>query len=136
MSLPGEAASPPYRLRVTGTSSSAALSSETVTDTITVSLVAGEEYKIEHTSIWGGSSAGISAVVRVREDSIVGTQLNGVDVFIGATGRSFGSYIRAFFTAVASGSKTFVVTGASTSGTVTRAASSTNPSHLTVSKEV
>lgn len=123
--------------RTTNLSSTSTFTAETVTDSVTFTAVDGVEYKVTHSAIVGSSVAGDCAAMRIREDSLTGAAINGADLALPATGRLFGSYMRGFWTASSTGSKTIVVTGQRASGTgnITRAASTANPSLLTVEKE-
>lgn len=137
MALTGDIASPLTHSTSTATSSTSTFTTtETLTDTITVTLVSGETYLVEHTAIWNTSAAGDYVAVRIREDNTSGTVLNGSDLYLQSTSRYPASYTRAFYTAVASGSKTIVATGqrVSGSGNITRSASSTNPAILSVTQ--
>lgn len=127
-----------YRI---GTAVSVATSSgftttETVTDTISVTLLSGRTYEVVHDGIWSSTVAGDGAQLRVREDSLTGTMLNGQDIHLQGAGRVYMSHLRALYTAVSSGLKTFVVTGVRNvgTGTITRNAATTNPSQFTVTQ--
>jgi hypothetical protein len=137
VALTGDIASPLTHSTSTATSSTSTFTTtETLTDTITVTLVSGETYLVEHSAIWNSSTAGDYVAIRLREDNASGTVLNGVDLYLQATARYPSAHVRAYYTAVASGSKTLVVTGqrAAGSGNVMRAASSANPSVLSVTQ--
>lgn len=113
---------------------------ETVTDDVTVSLVNGERYLVEFNGAFQTSVAGDDVTARIREDNLAGTQLQGErrDILAGSINQYW--YIRAEYTATATGSKTFVVTGvrSSGSGNIFRAGATTGPAYLTVThiKEV
>lgn len=137
MVLAGEIATPPYSTSATSTSSTSSFTTtETVTDTVTASLVNGHTYEVSHSGIWNSSVAGDDVSVRMREDSVSGTAMNGFDVRCASATRYYGVWVRARYTASATGSKTFVVTGQrmAGSGNIIRAASSANPSLLTVTE--
>jgi len=108
------------------TSPSAGFTAETVVDSVTVSLVAGTSYRI----VWLGqvstSSATTTTVAnerirgRIREDNISGTQRQLRDmVTIFGGGVSYDFQLYAKFTAVSTGSKTFVATCQRVTGTGT-----------------
>lgn len=137
MVLAGEIATPPYSTSTTATSSTSTFTTtETLTDTITASLVNGHTYEVSHSAIWNSSVAGDDVSVRLREDSVTGTAMNGFDVRCASSTRYYGVWVRARYTASVTGSKTFIVSGQRMSGTgnIIRAASSANPSLLTVTE--
>ena len=136
MGLSGEAATPPYWSWNKETSSVTSISTETQTDSITVTLVSGETYEIVHSAIWSGSSSSVIVKPRIREDSSSGTQLASWEFPVTAVAHYYNGMFRAIYTATASGSKTFVVTGEANTGTCNRVGSSTDPSNLTVEKKL
>lgn len=105
--------------------------------TITAVLVSGRNYMVEVSACVGTDAVvypltaanAESASLRIREDSSTGTQIAQAQVFIPTTSSvGFATGCRAKYTAVASASKTFVVTGqrsnVSTSNQGIKAASS------------
>jgi hypothetical protein len=134
MALAGEDAVAPLHVRVTDTTGSGTFTTETVTDTVTASLIAGTEYEIRWTGLFQSSVAGDVVNTQMREDSISGTRLCDGRVPCTTANRAFAAAVRGFYTAAVTGSKTFVITGVRDSGTgnITRAAVATSPSVLTV----
>jgi hypothetical protein len=135
MALAGELIIPPYHLvSIDEASTSTFTTTETVTDTITVTLSINKTYLVAHSAMWNSSVAADTVAVRMREDNLTGTALNGFDVNLSATSHYFNAYIRCYYTATSSGSKTFVITGqrVAGSGNVMRAANTTNPSIFNV----
>jgi len=105
----------------TRTSTPAAFTAETVTDTVTGDLIEGYTYKVAAWILARASVANDTDLLRIREDSISGTILRAFRLFlpqIGA-GADFFAYIEVEYIAVATGSKTFVLTGARGTGTGT-----------------
>ncbi len=86
--------------------------------TVSATLVSGERYIIWAQGRVSGGTAGGTAGIRIREDSgISGTQLQFANVYIGSTtGNGFSFYLYADYTAAATASKTFSLTGQSTGG--------------------
>lgn len=93
--------------------SSTGVTSETVVDSVTASLVAGITYSVTWNPGVDSTVAGDTLLVRLRQDGIAGTQMQRSRVEIPATGGAGTRYIEtlyAEFTAAATGSKTFVGT--------------------------
>lgn len=114
--------------------SSGFTTTETVTDTVTATLVAGRVYKIYAWLLVGSTVAADSVNVRLRENNLAGTQLQQARIDCPLTGTVFPVPIEAEYTAVATGSKTFVATGVRStgSGTITLGAAGTQPVYLYV----
>jgi hypothetical protein len=84
--------------------------------TVTGSLVNGQRYSLTlFTNIATSSAAAPSvevSLMRIREDTASGTQNTGVDFWIASTtGAGFGLMAYSEYTAVATGTKSFVLTG-------------------------
>lgn len=110
---------------------------EAVIDSVTAALVAGRKYRVVWTPGVLSSTAADTAFVRLREDSLTGTQMNILRVSLPATGGAgsrFPATIEAPYVAAATGSKTFVGTlvRASGAGNITVQAASTYPVELYV----
>lgn len=112
--------------------SSTFTTTEVVLDTITVSLVAGTTYRI----IWDGSVSSTSGSLseafrgRVRETNVAGTELQVSTYGLPIANTAFRTRVEAEYTAVATGSKTFVATGhrlPAGAGTLTATAGGTAP---------
>lgn len=138
MPAAGELAVAPYYAYALGTSSSAPFTAETVTDTITVNLISGKTYMVEWSGLFQSSVAGDVVNVNLREDNLAGTRMCDGRVTMSTANKTFERRIRAVYVAVATGSKTFVVTGTrdSGSGNITRAAASTDPALFTVERKI
>jgi hypothetical protein len=83
--------------------------------------------------------AGDLAFMRLREDTSAGTQNDATNVSIPTTsGSGFPGILYAEYTAAATGSKTWVVTGSRGAGTGTQsiAAGGSRPAYLTVDRLV
>jgi hypothetical protein len=134
MALAGEDAVVPYALTATDTASSGVFTAETVVDTITASLIAGVKYEIRWTGVWQSSVAGDVVNQQLREDSISGTRLTDGRIACTTANKAFAGFVRGYYTAAVTGSKTFVVTGVRDSGTgnITRAAVATSPAVLSI----
>jgi hypothetical protein len=134
MALAGEDAIAPYSLKARDTTSSGTFTAETVTDTITASLIAGEEYEVRWSGVWQSSVAGDVVNQQLREDSLTGARLCDGRVPCTTANKAFSGFIRGYYTAVTTGSKTFVLTGVRDSGTgnITRAAVATSPSVMSI----
>lgn len=93
---------------------------ETITDTVTANVVAGEEYKI----VWSGavfsSVANDVARVRIREDNVAGAelQLRQKPIPLGGS-QAVELYVETFWTAVATEAQPFVFTMVRNTGTGT-----------------
>lgn len=114
------------------TNSATFLATEIVLDTITVSLVAGTDYRI----IWDGSVSSTTGALseafrgRIRENNISGTELQVSTYGLPIANTAFRTRVEAEYTAVATGSKTFVATGVrlpAGGGTLTSTAGGTSP---------
>jgi hypothetical protein len=135
MALAGELAVAPLHAKNVNTSTTAGFTTtETLTDTITVNLVTGKEYEIVYSGMMASTVATDNINPRLREDSTAGTSLDGIQVYQGAANILNRVYMRARYTAVATGAKTFIVSGqrGGGTGTITRIGASANPSLLTV----
>ncbi|MFY1658582.1 hypothetical protein [Micromonospora sp. WMMD1274] len=102
------------------TSDSAAFTGETVIDSVTVPVVSGRTYKIRWTVAWGSTVAGDSVFSRIRVDDLAGAQLQIMRVSVVATGGAgtrWDGTVEGEYTAVSTGNKTFVGTGARATGT-------------------
>jgi hypothetical protein len=107
---------------------------EVVTDTITVALVAGKRYKIAHDASWSSTVGGDGTLIRIREDTLVGTALQAYRVLTSVAAAAYAGHIEGFYVAVATGNKTFVATSVRSggTGTITRVGSAAGPSNLYV----
>ena len=119
----------------TRTSASAAFTAETLLDSVTANLVIGRIYRI----VWHGRAqstvADGYARARIREDSLTGTQLQLAQVITSpAAAQSFPLMMETQFTAISTGSKTFVATMARQAGTgnVSSFAATDTPTYLYV----
>lgn len=107
--------------------------------TVTASLVSGWTYKVYATMKVLSSVAADVAFMRLREDTAAGTQDDAANVTISTTsGSGFPVTLYAEYTAAATGSKTWVVTGSRASGTGTQgiSAGGSRPCYLTVDRLV
>src|SRR5512138_1105388 len=85
---------------------------------ITINAIANAKYKIILEARVSSDVAADAAVMRIREDSLTGNQLSYFPVYLPTTaGNGWQSRAYAEWTASATGSKTFVVTGQRTIGT-------------------
>jgi len=115
------------------TNSAGFTTTETVTDTVVADLISQLVYRVRCFTLYTSTVANDSDIVRIREDSLTGTVLQASRVFIPIV-TSFCVILEAEYTAVATGSKTFVVTGSrgSGTGTITHGANATAPVYLYV----
>ncbi len=136
MPLAGEIVTPTTRDSSARTSSSAGFTTTaTVVDTITVSLVNGETYEVEWVSQFSDTVAADRVLVALCEDNAAGTQLFGYFAASpNPTSAAFPIRVLAEYTAVATGSKTFVgvLQRVAGTGTITSGAGSTAPSRIIV----
>jgi hypothetical protein len=114
---------------------------ETVADTITATLVNGYRYRIRWIPGYTSSVAGDSVFLRLREDSVSGTQMTvvrGYSPLTNGGGSRWVAVVEAEYTASASASKTFVGTfnRASGTGNVNIAAGATYPTLLYIERIV
>lgn len=116
------------------TSSGTFTTTETVTDDVTAPLIDGERYLVEFWGEFVSTVAGDDVGVQLREDNVSGTVLTLVIKNIETASVAEAFYLRREYTATATGSKTFVVTGDRLVGTgnVSRLSASTLPAYLTV----
>lgn len=117
--------------------SSTFTTTETVIGTITASLISGVTYIVAATVPIASSVANDRVAVRMREDNVSGTQLAFEGLLVPGTDPEdipAAAGMRAMYTAVSTGSKTFVVTGDRYAGTgnIRREALSTRPLLLTI----
>lgn len=109
---------------------------EKVIATVSATLVSGKQYCIEFDSTWDRTVLSDDFLVRIREDSLTGTIINGQRMPAAAalTGEGFG--LRGFHTAAGDGAKTFVATVVRVggTGTITRRGSATGPTQTTVTQ--
>lgn len=115
----GEIDSPGLITRVamnTVTTDSADFTAETVVQSVSATLVAGEVYRVAVMSHAASTTATDGYIGRIREDNLAGTELQAQFVIVNNT--TIGANITAevYYTAVASGSKTFVLTGVRSGG--------------------
>lgn len=92
---------------------SATIVAETIIVSLTVFLVAGRRYRVWSTMHVGSTTATDVAAIRMREDSVAGTAINFTDSWVAAAiGATTGPPVNLIgeYTAVATGSKTFVLT--------------------------
>lgn len=122
--------------QVRDVNSAAFTTTETVTDTVTASLIEGLTYTVNSFISVRSSAAGDRDLVRVREDTLTGTVLRSANVFVQATGTAtdFPLYQEVLYTAIATGDKTFVLTGSRAAGTgsITHTAGTANRAYLYV----
>lgn len=101
----------------------------------TATLVAGRKYKVVLQMSVRASVAGDCYLIRIREDSTTGTQLQQQQIYCDTTSVSgFPCLMIAEYTAVSSGSKTFAVTMSRNDGTGVGnlAAAASRPATLTI----
>ena len=108
---------------------------ETVTETVTAPLVTGRLYRIR----WSGgivTTVGTDLVlIRIREDNLTGTLITERNFYLATTSSGgHGTELEGTFTAVATGDKSFVITGVRNAGTGTHHAdgTATRPRYLYV----
>src|SRR5690242_16922459 len=88
--------------------------------TVTAALVAGKRYKIGLTGRESTDVAADSDNMRIREDSLSGTQLQLAQIYLPvASGNGYQTSFYAEYTAVSTGNKTFQLTGQRSAGTGT-----------------
>lgn len=128
----------PYRVGTTTITadSSTFTTTETEVSSITVSLVTGRVYRITAYIGWGSTASGDAIRCRLREDTVSGTLMNSSQVNIGqvTTTGAYHTLVVAEYTAVSTGSKTFVVSGdqEAGSGTCRMEHASDRPGYITV----
>lgn len=108
---------------------------ETVVMSVSASVVAGRTYRVRFAGEFGTTVAGDELNVYIKEDSTSGTQLQHNLVYLRTTSSNGNPHVmEAEFTAVSSGTKTFVlsIVRASGTGTARLEAFSTRPSYLYV----
>jgi hypothetical protein len=115
--------------------SSGFTTTETLIDTVTVSVVSGRTYRVTWHSSLSSTVAGDDVLARIREDSgTSGTQLSYVQVDSTSTSNRWPADVETEFTASSTGSKTFSGTMQRTagSGTITVKSAATSPTYLYV----
>jgi len=114
------------------TASGAISTVETIVLTVTGSLISGLKYRISAYFVVGQSVATDEFVGRIREDNATGSIKTTARIRTGSVSTLFPVYFEAEYTAVATGSKTFVVTliRSTGTGTIINNASSTAPGYL------
>lgn len=113
----------------TATTTTATFTAETVTDTLTVDLIEDARYLIEWYGFFASTVAADDVTGRLREDNVTGTLMRSMREDLPSANQSRMFYMRAEYTATATGSKTFVATGERAAGTgnITRNATATSP---------
>jgi hypothetical protein len=114
-------------VNTTATSGFAA-ATETVTDTLTVPLETGKLYELLWTGNYSNTTADATLLWRIREDSLSGTQIGSGRTIWNSTNTVSASVLRTYYTAVADGNKTFVVSGSGSAGTTIRTGAANGPS--------
>lgn len=120
------------------TSNSASIGgTETTIDSVTAQLVIGRTYKVTWATGYAAGTAGDTVFLRLREDNSTGTQMvidRRDSRLTSGPGARWGAHVEAEYTALATGSKTFVGTliVASGAGTAQIIAAATLPSYLYV----
>ena len=101
------------------TADTATFTAETVVSTVTAALVTGRTYRLRFVANFQSSVAADTVNVRLREDNLTGTTLQGrrADSAIATAGFGFSGDVEVEYTAVATGNKTFVATGDRSTGT-------------------
>jgi hypothetical protein len=102
---------------------------ETSLATIAATLINGLTYGVYFNGRVSADVAADLSGLRLREDTVIGNQLNFTNVYVGATtGNGFTTVAYGEYTAGATASKTFVLTGQRTggSGTAHRVRASAN----------
>lgn len=111
---------PGQRIATTRTESdSSTFTAETLIDSVTASLISGNVYRVRWVSSMQSSVANDTVNARIREDDLVGTQLvvrREVST-VTTAGSGPDTSVETEYTAVATGDKTFVATGARSTGT-------------------
>lgn len=128
------AAIPQRIATTTRTTSTSTFTAETVTDSVTAALVSGKTYKVVCNQGCSSSVAADSETLRIREDSISGTQIQAVRVPLTVASVAVPGRLEVDYVAVATGNKTFVVTGLRASGTgnLSHIASTGQPNNIYV----
>lgn len=135
---------PDVAVRVASASLTANSATWTTTETgalitVTASLVSGWTYKIYASMFVQSTVAGDLGFMRIREDTSAGTQDVAGNVYIATTsGSGFPLTLYTEYTAAATASKTWVVTGSRGAGTGTQniSAGGSRPAWLTVDRVV
>jgi hypothetical protein len=122
------------RNTTTRTSNTATFTAETLVDSVTANLVAGATYRITWAFSAVSTVAGDLVRVRLREDNLTGTIRELGGVYISHSGQKILGRIEGEYTAVATGSKTFVGTSMRFAGTgnISHNASTNEPHFLYV----
>lgn len=118
------------------TSASSAFTSETVLMSVTATLVSGRTYRVTGKVPLTSSVSNDEARAQIREDNISGTVLDAAsgEMSTGTSTTSNNIRPESEYTAVSTGSKTFVVTGERVAGTgnITMNAATTRKGYLYV----
>jgi len=114
------------------TSNSGTFTAETVTDTVTGTLTSTRLYTVCAWFLSQSSVAADSATPRIREDNVSGTQIQATRIQYPIASVGFMTFLYGEYTAVSSGSKSFVLTGIRASGTgnISFIASAGNPTYF------
>jgi hypothetical protein len=118
----------------TRTSNSGTFTSETVLDTVVAPVVAGRTYRVRWVCAHQSTVGTDVARLRLREDSVAGTQLQLDNVSFDANSQIVQRTVEAQYVADATEDKTFVATSArlSGSGNISSTQSATQPALLYV----
>lgn len=101
------------------TADTGTFTAETVIDSVTVALITGKVYRVRWVASMQSDVAGDTVNARIREDNLTGTQLvvRREHSSVASAGSGPDTSVEAEYTAVATGDKTFVSTGARSTGT-------------------
>jgi len=109
---------------------------EAVATSVTATLVSGRRYEVKFVGKISSDVSGDTDNLRLREDNLTGTQFGFNQIYlVNTSGNGFFFVIVGEYTAVANGSKTFVMTGNRSAGTGTAhriRAGGTTPCFFTV----
>jgi hypothetical protein len=115
-------------------SSAGVTTTETVVDTVVAAVVAGRIYKVTWDGRLSSTAAADDARIKIREDSVSGTELMDVVLDLALTGRTPRTHLEVEYTADATEDKTLVFTLArfAGTGTLTAIAAANAPTYLYV----
>lgn len=114
--------------------SSGFTTTETVTDSVTATLIGGLTYKVTAQLLGQSTVANDAENVRIREDTLVGAQVAVSRVLLSAAGAGHFVHLEYEYTPTVSEAKTFVLTGvrAVGTGTIIHAAGTNAPTYFYV----
>lgn len=130
--IPGKLPGERIATEIVTSSSATITTTETVIATVVAALVTGRTYRLRFAGAINNSQIASTGLIRLREDSVSGTQLQVVREHAHTAAQNYPLIVEVEYTAVATGNKTFVATLVRGTGTGDHSltASASQPTYL------